>query len=178
MRMKGRDKKERGTQKVWTNHRILEQRKSFTHRTSYRVLLGFSVWSNSSDDLFFDWSRSDSNLEFIGIRETLIDASTLPTATTEEVQLCATNLCHLLHLDLDDDRRKPRKDALDTDTIDDFTNGEGTIGKRMTIVNGNDETLENLHALFVSFLNLLVNTYSVARLDHGTILGELRGLKM
>src|SRR3954471_4840753 len=91
----------------------------------------------------------------------------------EEVQLGAADLGRAQHVDLVDDRRVQREDALDALAERHLAHRERRA--RAAAVHPDDHALEHLDALLVPFAHLHVHAHGIARLDRRA-LGELSAL--
>src|SRR5687767_15053584 len=94
-----------------------------------------------------------------------LHARGLPLQLAEEVQLGAADAGGAHDVDLVDDRRMQREDALHTLPERNLANGE--CRARAAAMHPDHHALEHLDALFVAFANFHVDADCVPRLDRG-----------
>lgn len=101
------------------------------------------------------------------------DTRALTTTATLEVKLGATHLTYFVHRDRLDIGRVDGEQTLNTYTIGDFTNGEGSRHARTLALD--HIALKTLNTLFVTFYNLIVYGDIVTSFELGelTLYGKL-----
>src|SRR5215203_564392 len=116
-------------------------------------------------------------VSFAVLRPLLLDASGTPGEATQVIELGAANAAASSHFDLVDARRMDEKGPLDPDPVC------GKASNRKVLVDSarappDDDALEDLDALPVTFDDLGVNTHSVAWAERRNIWFELLRLEL
>src|SRR5579863_4125676 len=95
------------------------------------------------------------------------EASGFSLEAAQIVKLGAADLAGAYHVDMVDDRRAQREDALDAVAKTDFADGDGLA--HAGILAGEHGAFKNLDALFFAFLDLDVNLDGIAGTERGQV---------
>lgn len=114
---------------------------------------------------FFSFGCAVTNVvDCFAVEVNSCETGTLTGAATEVAEVVAAYLGTLGNFDLQDERAVEQEALFNADTACDLANSDAARQALLAVTTDND-TLKNLGSLFVTFFNLLVHTYGVARTD-------------